>query len=89
MEFDTVGKENYMPDATRLEMLKAIEKAGYTDKVFLSMDITRRSQLEYKGGLGYSFLLDSFIPLLREGGLSEEFIQKMLVDNPRSFYPAY
>ena len=86
VEFDTVGKENYMPDATRLEMLKAIEEAGYTDKIFLSMDITRRSHLEYKGGLGYSFLLDSFIPLLREGGISEEFIHKMLVDNPHSFY---
>ncbi|AQS52784.1 hypothetical protein BW727_100391 [Jeotgalibaca dankookensis] len=89
VEFDTVGKENYMPDATRLEMLKSIEKAGYTDKVFLSMDITRRSHLEYKDGLGYSFLLDSFIPLLREGGLSEGFIQKMLVHNPRAFYPSY
>lgn len=86
VEFDTVGKENYMPDKVRLEMLKKIEKAGYTDKVFLSMDITRKSHLEYKGGLGYSFLLDSFIPLLQEGGISETFIEKMLITNPQNFY---
>lgn len=86
VEFDTIGKENYMPDYVRLEMLKKIEQAGYTDKVFLSMDITRKSHLEYKGGIGYSFLLNSFIPLLQEGGLSERFIEKMLITNPQTFF---
>lgn len=86
VEFDTIGKENYMPDKVRLEMLKKIEQAGYTDKVFLSMDITRKSHLEYKGGLGYSFLLDSFIPLLQKGGISETFIEKMLILNPQTFF---
>lgn len=86
VEFDTIGKENYMPDYVRLEMLKKIEQAGYIDKVFLSMDITRKSHLEYKGGIGYSFLLDRFIPLLQEGGLSETFIEKMLITNPQTFF---
>lgn len=86
VEFDTVGKNNYMPDTTRLAMLKEIEKAGYTDKVFLSMDITRKSHLEYKAGLGYSYLLDTFIPLLQEGGISDNFIEKMLVTNPQAFF---
>src|SRR5699024_2034711 len=86
VEFDTIGKENYMPDQVRLEMLKKIEQAGYIDKIFLSMDITRKSHLEYKGGLGYSFLLDNFIPLLQEGGISETFIEKMLITNPKTFF---
>src|SRR5699024_7092588 len=86
VEFDTIGKENYMPDKVRVEMLKKIEQAGYTDKVFLSMDITRKSHLEYKGGLGYSFLLDSFIRLLQKGGISETFIEKMLILNPHTFF---
>lgn len=86
IEFDTVGKDNYMPDAVRVKMLKEIEQAGYTDKVFLSMDITRKSHLEYKGGLGYSYLLDTFIPLLEKGGISDAFIEKMLVTNPQTFF---
>lgn len=86
VEFDTVGKENYMPDMTRVEMLKRIEKEGYTDKVFLSMDITRRSHLEAKGGMGYAYLLDSFVPLMKENGISDRFIEKMLKDNPNTFY---
>lgn len=86
VEFDTVGKNNYMPDQHRVEMLKAIEAAGFTDKVFLSMDITRKSNLKYKDGIGYSYLLDEFIPLALAGGISEDFIEKMLVDNPKQFY---
>lgn len=85
VEFDTVGKENYQPDLLRAKMLKEIEKRGYDDKVFLSMDITRKSNLEYKGGIGYSYLLDKFVPLALENGVSEQFIQKMLRHNPQIF----
>lgn len=85
VEFDTVGKESYMPDRTRAEILKKIQDAGYIDHVFLSMDITRKSHLEYRGGLGYNFLLDSFIPLLNSHGLTDDSIEKMLVTNPLVF----
>lgn len=85
VEFDTVGKENYQPDLLRVQMLKEIEKRGYDDKVFLSMDITRKSNLEYQGGIGYSYLLDKFVPLALENSVSEQFIQKMLRYNPQIF----
>ncbi|WP_278530598.1 phosphotriesterase family protein [Enterococcus asini] len=85
VEFDTVGKENYQPDLLRVQMLKEIEKRGYDDKVFLSMDITRKSNLEYQGGIGYSYLLDKFVPLALENSVSEQFIQKMLRYNPQTF----
>ena len=85
VEFDTIGKDNYMPDKTRLEILLAIQEAGFTDKVFLSLDITRKSNMKYLGGIGYSYLMDTFLPMLREGGIEESFIQKMLVDNPHKF----
>ena len=85
VEFDTIGKENYQPDSLRATMLKEIEKRGYDDKVFLSMDITRKSNLEYQGGIGYSYLLDKFVPLALETGVSENFIKKMLQYNPQTF----
>ncbi len=85
VEFDTIGKENYMPDRTRAEILKKIQNAGYIDRVFLSMDITRKSHLEYRNGLGYSFLLDSFIPLLHSYGITDKSIEKMLIKNPLTF----
>lgn len=85
VEFDTVGKENYQPDSLRIKMLKEIENQGYTDKVFLSMDITRKSNLEYMGGMGYSYLLDTFVPNAIKQGVSESFITKMLEQNPQEF----
>lgn len=85
VEFDTIGKENYQPDLLRVKMLKEIEKRGYQDKVFLSMDITRKSNLEYKGGIGYSYLLDTFVPMALENGVSELFVTQMLYQNPQVF----
>lgn len=85
VEFDTIGKESYMPDQVRADILWEIQQKGYIDKVLLSMDITRKSHLEYQGGLGYSYLLDSFVPLLEQTGLSTESIEKMLIKNPTEF----
>ena len=84
--FDTVGKENYMPDMTRVEMLKEIQEAGYIGQVVLSMDITRKSNMEFMGGIGYSYLLDTFVPLMRSNGIHEESIEKMLIENPARFF---
>ena len=86
VEFDTVGKENYMSEQIRVKMSKKIEESGFENKVFLSMDITRRSHLKAFGGIGYSYLLDTFVPMMKKNNISERFIQKMLIDNPMKFY---
>ncbi|MDO4431987.1 MAG: phosphotriesterase-related protein [Aerococcaceae bacterium] len=86
VELDTVGKENYQPDLLRINMLKEIEKRGFIDKVFLSMDITRKSNLNYLGGIGYSYLLDEFVPRALDEGVSKKFIDKMLIENPKQFF---
>ncbi len=81
--FDTVGKNNYFPDEKRVEFLKALESDGYLSQVVLSMDLTRKSHLNYKGGIGYNYLIDTFLPMLRASGIKEEHIDKMLIDNPK------
>ncbi|UFU00241.1 TatD family hydrolase [Radiobacillus kanasensis] len=85
VEFDTIGKENYMPDQVRADILKIIQEKGYMDQVLVSMDITRKSHLEYKDGLGYSYLLDTFVPLLERTGITDESIDKLLTKNPITF----
>ena len=84
--FDTVGKESYLPDRNRVSMLQCIEAAGYMDRVVLSMDITRKSNMEHRGGIGYSYLLDHFVPLLREHGIREDSIEQLLIKNPQGFF---
>jgi len=84
--FDTIGKENYLPDATRVEMLKVLEAAGLIDRVMFSMDITRKSNMAHMGGIGYSYLLDVFVPSLQASGISDGSIQKILVKNPQAYF---
>lgn len=86
VEFDTIGKENYQSDALRVSMLKEIERRGFADRVFLSMDITRKSNMKFKEGIGYSYLLDNFVPMMEEAGISNKTIEKMLVHNPMTFF---
>lgn len=80
--FDTVGKNNYCPDTFRAQMLKQIANEGYLDQVVLSMDITRKSHLKKWGGPGYAYLIETFLPMLLEYGLSEEQIEQLMIDNP-------
>lgn len=86
VEFDTIGKNNYLNDSIRIDMLKEIEKRRLIDRVLFSMDITRKSNMEYKGGIGYSYLFDSFFKNLTEQGFSPASIEKILKDNPRTYY---
>ena len=86
VEFDTIGKNNYLLDDIRVEMLKEIEKRELIDRVFLSMDITRKSNMKYNGGIGYNYIFEVFLPKLREAGIKESSIEKMLKINPENFY---
>ena len=79
--FDTIGKVNYMPEERRLDMLKEICRRGLSSRVVMSMDITRKSHLKARGGLGYSYLLDSFIPFIKENGIKQNDIDNMLINN--------
>lgn len=86
VEIDTIGKNNYMSDTKRVEIIKSAQEAGYTDQIVLSMDITRKSHLKANGGNGYAYLLDRFVPKLKSKGVSESFIHKMLVSNPQRIF---
>ena len=82
VEFDTIGKIKYLPDEKRIDFIKACCDKSYSKQLLLSMDITRRSHLKANGGIGYAYLLDSFLPRLRQAGISEAAIEDMLVVNP-------
>ena len=81
--FDTIGKTNYCPDAFRAEALRQIAKKEMLSQVVLSMDITRKSHLSYRGGIGYSYLFEKFIPLLLKEGFTQAQIDMLLKENPR------
>ena len=80
--FDTIGKNNYFPDEKRAEILYRLQEDNLLDHVCLSLDITRKSNMKYLGGIGYTYFFTNFIPLLKEKGITEKSLSSMLIDNP-------
>ena len=98
IQFDNMGRVGVLldlrpptpkqPYAAALSALvvDAIPKlidAGYADRILLSQDVCTKVQLKRYGGTGYSFLLETFLPHLRDRGLAEEHIRMMMVENPK------
>ncbi|MFD7893892.1 phosphotriesterase [Streptomyces sp. NPDC059743] len=83
--FDTVGKESYQSDDTRLRLLLALLEAGHADRILLSGDISRHGYLESEGGQGYGHLFRSFLPKARAAGVDGSLIDLMTRRNPLRF----
>ena len=50
--------------------------------MLLSHDVCWKTHLKKYGGFGYSYILEHFIPHLRNVGVAESSIEKMIVTNP-------
>ena len=65
----------------RIEFICKLCELGYQNQIVMSMDITRQSHLKKNGGIGYSYLIENFIPKLVESGLQEEMIELIMCKN--------
>lgn len=83
VQYDTVGKERYQPDARRVEMVLQMAEKGLADRLMISADISRPSYLKRRGGLGYAYVLTDFVPRLRAAGLDSATLDAILIKNPR------
>ena len=84
--YDSVSKEQYQPDDGRARFVVALVDAGHGGQVCLSGDLARRTYLEaWGGGPGYRYILERFLPRLRESGLADEDVERLVVENPARF----
>jgi phosphotriesterase-related protein len=82
VEVDNIGYVDYQPEWVRADNVAALVEEGFTDRILLSEDICMLNHLKYQGGKGYGYLLETFVPMLHERGVSEEAVHTMLVTNP-------
>ena len=66
-----------------LRLLCDLLGKGHADRILLSQDVCNDAQLQHYGGHGYTYLARTFLPRLREAGVSEAEIETMTVANPR------
>lgn len=82
LAFDTIGKVNYASDEARVAHIKKLIEKGHVEQIVLSQDLTRKSHLKECGGIGYSYMLNVFLPKLRAAGVADTEIRQMLENNP-------
>jgi phosphotriesterase-related protein len=82
LAFDTIGQTDKTSDAWRADRLAALAHAGQLDRLLISSDVCKRPALTAYGGGGYAYVLDAFLPLLRERGFGDAEIDRLLVANP-------
>lgn|GEM_PF-63076 len=80
--FDTIGKNTYISEEERLKTLYRALNEGWGSQIVLSEDISRKSYYKSRGGLGYGYLISSFLPKLVKMGISQKDIDTMLIHNP-------
>jgi phosphotriesterase-related protein len=79
-----LGSGRYPPsDADVAATVIRLVRAGYGDRVLVSQDVGVKTRLLRFGGWGYGHLLKHVVPLLREAGMPEVDIERLLVGNPR------
>jgi phosphotriesterase-related protein len=63
----------------------AVLEGGHEDRVCLSSDFAFASQkyLRKNGGPGIAMVMTTMVPRLRQAGVSEATLHKILVENPR------
>jgi phosphotriesterase-related protein len=82
---DHVGTEDdaHVTDAERAALVAELVEAGHGDRVLLSCNATGVAKGHPAGDVRYSYVLTTFVPLLKTLGLSDEDVRRILVDNPR------
>ncbi|MET9383572.1 phosphotriesterase [Streptomyces sp. NPDC002928] len=82
---DHVGVEDaaHITDAERAALVADLVQAGFGNRIVLSGNATGVAKGHPGNDLPYSYVLTTFVPLLKAQGLSDEDVQRILVENPR------
>ena len=81
VEFDGPSKIKYYPDQARVEAIMQLIEAGFAGNIVVSGDMARRSYLQaYGGGPGLTYIIDTFIPRLKEEFAAQD-IEPALADS--------
>jgi phosphotriesterase-related protein len=82
LEYDTIGRTKYHPDAVVLDLIEKVVAAGHLERIVLGLDLGRRDYFRaHGGGPGMRYLMATFVPRLRRR-LGDACTDQLLVANP-------
>ena len=86
LQFDFLGHRFQTEEAEEprlVEHIVELLERGWGGQLLLSQDVCHNSQLKARGGFGYTYLQQHFLPTLRTAAVGEGELQQITVDNPR------
>ncbi|MFC1676589.1 phosphotriesterase [Planctomycetota bacterium] len=67
----------------KAQLVKTFIEWGHIDQITISLDMTRKYHLKKHRGHGFAFLMDCFVPIMIEVGITEEQVDHILIKNPK------
>lgn len=91
LEFDLLGTAFLLEDKVNdirgaVETVAALIKAGFANQILLSQDVCTKTQLKAYGGNGYDYVLKEVVPYLKEIGVADEDVNRLLIGNPARLF---
>ena len=83
--FDQIARSYTQPQRleAQVRMIVTLIDVGYADHVLLGTDLAFKNETKHSGGAGYGGVLTVFVPMLRQAGVKDEMLNRILVGNPR------
>lgn len=82
LEYDGIARPDRNGDEREAEIVAEMMAAGYTSRLLISMDTTRKRLSGYGGGPGLCNILKGFIPLLTQRGATPAELAEIFRENP-------
>ena len=88
ISFDQFGMNfpGIKSDDERLKEVVTMMERGYEDHLILSQDMCWKIRLRCCGGDGYGHLLGTIVPKLKEMGVTDEQVRKMMTENVKTLF---
>ena len=82
LAYDPIGRFRYHDDEEEVRLILHMLELGHRDRLLLSLDTTAARLKRYGGEIGLSYLIDTFLPLLRDRGVPPSDIEAITRLNP-------
>jgi predicted metal-dependent phosphotriesterase family hydrolase len=83
VSLDNVGLQLGDHEQSVLRLAVDLIEEGFAEQILLSQDVGQMAELRSRGGRGYTYVAERFLPALSEAGIDEATIRTLTVDNPR------
>ncbi|MFC1942577.1 phosphotriesterase [Chloroflexota bacterium] len=84
--FQYMGRiANAHSDIQRIDDIMQLIEEGYLDRILIAHDFCYKCNFAAYGGYGYGHIINNLLPFMRAKGMTEEQINALVVENPRTF----